>query len=274
MSIDLIAPIKRHRVLLGFPYAGTPCMGFNTARALYHSSQEHSAALLGAEGSWGNFNVCLAAALNMAASGEITHFAMLHADIAPEEWWLDKLLSEMDRTGVELLSVAVPIKDPRGVTSCGIGNPADRWHPLKRFTMEELYNLPETFDAAGAGFPGYPLLHNDGCIVMDLRCKKFFATDDDGLRAHFDFPRRIAKNEDGTFTPQGESEDWFWSRRLHELGVVSAITRKVKLTHDCQFSFPNSGPWGTYANGDEDTKAAWQQVIEDESGNTVASVVG
>lgn len=233
-------------------------MGFDTARALYHASKEHSGGLLGVNGSWGNFNQILAASLNMAANGDVTHMAFLHADIAPQEWWVDVLMEEMERLQADVVSALVPIKDTRGVSSSGIGDPNDRWHPLRRFTMQEAYSFPETFDAKDAGYPGGCLLHNDGCFLMDLRNPIFRKTDENGvLVASFDFPRRI-RLIDGKFDVEGESEDWYWSRKLHEIGAKTYITRKVHLNHEGGFSYPNTGIWGTYQNGDEDTKEKWQ----------------
>ena len=183
-------------VLIGFPYGGSPCMSFETARALYRATEHHRGAILGAMGSWGNFNQLLAAGLNMAGRGEISHLAFLHSDIAPEMWWVDRLMEELDRLDADMISVVAPIKDPRGVTSCGIGDPANPWHPLRRFTMQEIWEaLPETFDAAAAGYPAFPLLHNDGCWLADLRKPVFAATDAAGeLLASFAFPKRVIRD--------------------------------------------------------------------------------
>jgi hypothetical protein len=269
--LDLsIAPPVRHKVMLGFPYAGWPCMGPGTARAVYHCSKQHQVILRECDGSWGNFNVLLALALNAAKQEQITHFAMLHADISPEEWWLDILLAEMDATGADAISVAVPIKDQRGVTSCGIGDPACNWHPLKRFTMEELYAekdgtpvLPETFNAEDAGYPGYTLLHNDGCILLDLRKELFHRTNEaNELIAYFAFPKRIVRLVNGELLAEGESEDWYFSRMLHELGAKTFITRKVRLQHEGTFSYPNTGPWGVYDEGDEATEEKWRAELD------------
>lgn len=280
---------QQYNILIGFPYGGSPCMSFETARSLYRATNGiHRCGILGANGSWGNFNQILAKALNLAAKGEITHLAFLHADIAPEEFWVDILADELDRLDADMISVACPIKDTRGVTSCGIGNPRDRWHPLRRVTMEELWNkLPATWNAADFGYPDYPLLHNDGCWLADLRKPVWSMTNAAGeLVAFFDFPRRVIR-KDGEFVAEGESEDWFWSRRLHELGAKTYVTRKVALQHTGPYDFPNTGPWGTEQQ-DEGTRERWDRedptllhldpkcrtVIEDESGNAVGCIVG
>ena len=87
----------RHKIVLGFPTPGGISMSFETARALYRGTQRHDLALLVSVGSWDGFNSLWANALNLAAAGEATHFAMLHADVAPQEGWLDILADELDR---------------------------------------------------------------------------------------------------------------------------------------------------------------------------------
>ncbi|MGD0781228.1 MAG: hypothetical protein ABSA30_00050 [Candidatus Aminicenantales bacterium] len=270
----------RHKIVLGFPTPGGISMSFETARALYRGTQRHDLALLVSVGSWDGFNSLWANALNLAAAGEATHFAMLHADVAPQEGWLDILADELDRLQADLVSAIVPLKDARGVTSSGIGDPCDPWHPLKRFTMRELFAgeapnpkseirnkseiqnpkskiLPETFDAADAGFPGGILLHNDGCMMADLRNPIFRQENPDGtLIADFQFPRQVYRDlSDGLLHVRGESEDWYFSRKLHELGARTYVTRKVRLVHVGSHAWTNAVAWGTYEH-DQDTKAA------------------
>ena len=257
MSLTLIAPPPpRKQIVLGFPSPGGACLSYETARALYRGSAKHDVALLLSVGSWDGFNNLWASALNLAEAGQATHFAMLHCDIAAEEGWLDILAEELERLDADMISAIVPLKDARGVTSSGIADPADRWHPLRRFTMCECFRLPETFSAADAGHEGACLLHNDGCWMADLRQEKFRREYPDGrLVADFQFPREIFRDPaDGKFHVRAESEDWFFSRRLFELGVKSYLTRKVRLTHAGGYSFSNVLPWGSYQH-DQDTPA-------------------
>lgn len=219
----------------------------------------------------GNFDNCLADALNDFEAGEITHFAMLHADIWPQANWLDVLVEEMDKKSAALVSVAVPIKDERGVMSCGIGDPADHYVPLRRITFRELSKLPATFGAADFGYPDHVLLHNNGCWLADLRHPEFFATDGVGcLKAMFQFPRRVfRKPETGRWVTDGESEDWYFSRQLHDLGLRNTyVTRRVALGHSGRVTFSNQGDWiipepvttgGLYQHGDEATAYKWRQ---------------
>jgi hypothetical protein len=209
---------------------------------------------------WDDFNAVYCTALNSAEQGRCTHFAMLHSDIVPDHGWLDVLLEEMDRTGAHLVSAVAPIKDRRGVTSTGIGNPDNRWGPFRRFTVRELENFPETFNADDAGYPGGILLHNTGCWVADLRKPEFFETDEQGhLRAMFAFPRRVKREPmlNNIWHNACESEDWYYSRQLHDLGCKTYVTRKVKLYHKGSADFPNRGAWGSYLKGDDDTRLYW-----------------
>src|SRR5512146_50667 len=66
------------------------------------------------------FNRLWAAALTKAQRGKITHFAMLHSDIAPEPGFLDVLMEECCRLNADLVSAVIPLKDGRAVTSTAI----------------------------------------------------------------------------------------------------------------------------------------------------------
>ena len=242
-------------IQLGFP---GPNMPTKVSRGVYCCTNGpnrggHNVRHDSSIGTWDNFNDLLGKALNAAEAGEIRAFAMIHADVRPfADGWLDSLAAEMDRLGADLVSVAVPIKDERGLASCGIGDPENHWAPLKRFTMRELFKLPETFNAADAGYPGLPLLHNNGCWIANLKSPVFFQETEDGTnQAFFQFPKRLYRDPvTGKWRLAGESEDWYFSRCLHELGAKTYITRKVQLAHIGECEFPNDRPWGTLETDD------------------------
>src|SRR5215469_17754996 len=51
------------------------------------------------------FNKAWCAALNLQREGEdITHFAMLHDDVVPEDGWLEQLLKDMKESDADLVS--------------------------------------------------------------------------------------------------------------------------------------------------------------------------
>ncbi len=236
------------KVLLSCP---GPSLNAGTLRGVCLASSRHPFEVLTGSCAWDGFNGPWVDALNSAERGEATHFAMLHGDVIPDAGWLDVLIDEMDRTQADLISVVIPIKDGRGICSCGVGNPENTWTPLRRLAMREVMNLPGTFGAAELGYPGYPLLHNNGCWAADLRRKVFHRTDGNGqLLARFEFPRRVMRGKDGLFV-QCESEDWFFSRQLHALGARTFLTRLVKLAHRGDCNFVNWSAWGSSATDEE-----------------------
>lgn len=253
----------RHQVALAFPggmFSYGSCIGVINATLGSHDLR----VLPESSNGFDDFNVLWAAALNLVESRQATHFAMLHSDITPDPGWLDILLHELDIHQADLVSAIAPIKDDRGVTSCGIGDQTDPWNPWRRFTMRELVGMPETFSVADTPHPDRYLLHNTGCFVCDLRNPLFFRTDEHGdLRAFFNFPLRVRRGTDGFWTNGRESEDWYFSRQLHALGAKTLATRKVRLSHRGGREYPNWAGWGSYRNGDEDTRHKWSPEVSD-----------
>lgn len=184
-----------------------------------------------------SFNMLWCRALNVADSAGLTHFAMQHGDIEPEQGWLDTLIDEMEAKELDVLGVAVAIKDPRGLTSTAVArDDGDTWRTHCRLTMAEIHRLPETFTSADIG--GRKLLLNTGLWV----CRRgpwwpnlFFTIND-----------RIMIGEDGKYHPQVEPEDWFASRLFHEMGLKVGCTRKVVVGHRGQQVYPNNLVWGQH----------------------------
>lgn len=186
-----------------------------------------------------NFNALWCEALNLVHRGEqVDYFAMLHDDIGPEDFWLDKLIAELEATQLDVLGVAVPIKDSRGVTSLALDNPGETWRPKCRLSMHDIYQLPETFTSDDVGAP---LLLNTGCWVcrFDPAWAKLM---------HFTINDRIIYRTDlGIYQAQVEPEDWYFSRLLHERGLKIGATRKIKVVHRGEIDFTNQYPWGKNA---------------------------
>lgn len=243
-------------------YVGVPGSSWSwpvITAMLQASLGEHNAILRNNGNGFDDFNFLWANALNMYEAGKVTHFAMLHSDVAAAPGWLDILLNECTDRDADLVSTAIPVKDNRGVFSCGFGDVANPWGAFRRFTTYELLDMPETFDIHCTQYPDKVLLHNTGCWVADLRKPIFRETDEQGnLKAWFDFPTAIKKDVEGHWIALRESEDWFFSRKLHEMGAKTWITRKVHLAHMGMQGFTNQDPWGTYKNGDEATRLRWE----------------
>lgn len=185
------------------------------------------------------FNMLWCAALNARKTRGVTHFAMLHADIAPEPGWLSKLLSELQSHRADLVSAVVPIKSVDGVTSTAIDGPR-AFDVERRLTMAEIVQLPETFDAGHCGFPDRTICANTGCWIADIT--KPWAD-----KVHFQILNAIEQDADGNFEPKVFSEDWDFSRQIHKLGGKVMATRKVALRHLGRHEYGNQTGWGTKA---------------------------
>jgi SAM-dependent methyltransferase len=179
-----------------------------------------------------NFNSLWCDALNLGPE----RFAMQHADIEPEDYWLDTLDEERERLGLDILGVHVPIKDNRGVTSTALARPdGDNWRPLCRLSMTDIHRMPETFTSEDIG---HPILLNTGlwvCRFDPAWARKVRFTIND---------RIIIDQATGKYAAQCEPEDWYFSRLLHELGLKIGVTRKIKLTHRGPYKFVNDRAWG------------------------------
>jgi hypothetical protein len=101
------------------------------------------------------------------------------------------------------------------------------------------------------------LLHNTGCWVADVRKPLFHEEDDEGcLKAYFTINDRIRRQgPDRKWVPDVEPEDWFFSRRLHDLGAKTFITRKVVTQHYGLATMDNYSVRGTQE--DEQLDKIW-----------------
>ncbi len=215
------------------------------------------------------FNKAVCQALNDQRAGhDITHFAMLHDDVVPEDGWLNTLLEDMATSGADLVSAVVPIKNEFGLTSTAIDDPKDGYLVERRLTMKEVGNLPDIFTAADCGYPDRALLVNTGCWVCDFTKPWRFFT-------KFEIRDRVVwvtqgkrylptevMNEDGTFKegfddPTGhwsadvDPEDWNFSRQLFRMGAKVVATKRVRLAHAGNLHYAN------YASSDGSMWGEW-----------------
>lgn len=189
-----------------------------------------------------------------ALAFDASWFLLLHADIVPTTpQWLDVLVGEMDRTGADVLSVISPIKDTRGLTSTG-------WDwgskfTTRRLTMKEAMDLPETFSTRETPHADHPLVINTGCMLVDMRrdwVRRFegFSIDDTLVEEECSLCHgsgcRHCGDRGWRKRVHVQSEDWRFSRWLHEQGCRVYATRAVQIVHHGHASFDNSRPWGSW----------------------------
>jgi len=228
-----------HSVFLGMP--GYSSITGGAARAFWRASRLPESRLYQAHShgsllAW-NFNYPWAQALTLQLHGSrVDYFAMQHADIEPPDYWLDDLIEEMEAHDLDVLGVAVPIKDHHGLTSIALDRPdGDTWRPLCRLTLQEIFRLPETFTSETVG---HPLLINTGlwvCRFDQAWNRKLRFTINDRIVFHV---------QRDAFTPQVEPEDWYFSRLCHELKLKVGCTRKIPVIHRGDAPYTNAQPWG------------------------------
>jgi hypothetical protein len=196
-------------------------------------------------------NSLLCTALNNRS--QISHLLINHADVVPDPGYLKTLYDEMLMTGAGVVSVLMPLKDRKGLTSTALLPDyarADwairpRTYTRQRVTMSEAMTLPETFGAAevaqvfGKPAEGAALLVNTGLMLIDVQQPW-------AEQAHFEINDAIDRNADGKFIADVEPEDWNFSRQLAVLGVKVVCTRKVKAIHVGRANFPNDAAWGEW----------------------------
>ena len=236
MSGETTSTDTRKKALLGMPGYGQVTGG--AARGFFRSSAKLDVVLRMQESSLlaQNFNALWCEALNLHRKRGLDYFAMIHADVEPQDGWLDTLVEELEAKQLDVLGVVVPIKDVRGVTSTALArDDGDPWRVHCRLTMSDVHRLPETFTAADIP-GGRPLLLNTGLWVCRFGdwCRQVRFTIND----------RIVVDKDGDYIPQVEPEDWYFSRLLHGLGLKVGCTRKVDVGHRGHMVFGNSRGWG------------------------------
>ena len=223
-------------IFLGMPGYGKQTAG--AGRGLWLASrnmdavfvQQSAGSLLAS-----NFNGLWCSALNLALDETpVKYFAMLHDDVAPEDFWLDKLIEELEAKQLDVLSVVVPIKDTKGLTSTAIDG-GEVWRPKCRLTMAEVMSLPETFTGEDIGGQ---LLVNTGCWVcrfdLDWAMKVCFTIND----------RIVFIPATGRCEPRVEPEDWNFSRQCNRIGLKIGATRKIAISHRGEGDFSNQRVWG------------------------------
>lgn len=176
-------------------------------------------------------------ALNVRKEAGLTHFAMIHSDVSAQDWWLEDMVKELERTRADVLSAVIPIKDNRGLTSTGIQN--KRTGEIDRFTLTQVHAMGKrTFGTQDVKmFPGDRLVVNTGLWVCDF-------TRPWVEKVHFEVRNGIEKMPDGKFYPTVLPEDWNFSVQCDDLGLRVMATLCVEVCHYGRAKFNNQEIWG------------------------------
>lgn len=178
-----------------------------------------------------NFNMLLCDAINRGYS----HFLMVHADIVIQEKnWLGKMHAIMEEFKADILSVVMPIKTPKGITSTGYCEKETVPLKLKRLTMQEILKLPETFTHEH-------LIVNTGLMLMNL---KSTFVENVGRGLEFRVTDQILRKPDGKLKAYGGSEDWLFSLDARKLGAKIYATRAIRALHLSAHAFSNYEAYG------------------------------
>lgn len=262
---------ERYRIMVGVPSGGAiyeGCTDVGWLASLKHDVIRQASTTEGL-----NFNMLLATALHGGLNGQYTHAAITHTDIRVVEEevglrWADRLIEEMETHKVSFISVPNAIKDVRGLTSSGIGDPTDPWHPFRRFTTQELLDMPRTFTAENVGYGDKYLLHNEALSMIDLRDPLWYQTDENG-RTLVDFNvteaivlenggKPMCWGSGGSAKKDQDTEDWRWSYCLWKQGIKTALTTRIELLHRGWNWWSNKSDCLMYKDGDRDTISKWR----------------
>lgn len=196
-------------------------------------------------------------ALNNRSYAQLKWFAMLHADVVPEDFWLDSLIGIAETNDADVVSAVVPIKDSQGVTSTAIGT-RDPFRRYCRLTMQQVNHpkMPRTFSidtlkslandpdfsalapAFSPDFNDTPyLLVNTGCFVC--RLDRPWST-----QVFFTIRDRIEQALGGAYVAAQEPEDWFFSRAVAAAGGRVLATSQVKVEHVGSVGYKSNTVWG------------------------------
>lgn len=205
------------------------------------------------------YNQLWTRALNNRKALNLKYLAILHADIVPEDFWVDKLVDLAQKHDADVMSAIVPIKEATGVTSTAISSD-DSFRRLTRLTQAQINSRywPSTFDIntlraahqmnllrddVKISIPDDArLLVNTGCVV--IRCDREWSSE-----AYFTIKDRIVTTLGGALQAEVEPEDWFFSRLVAELGGRVMATSEVKTEHIGSIPYISNKVWGDLVDG-------------------------
>lgn len=242
-------------------FVGMPAYQYVTAQALMAATVWPSATpkrcavpfVIGGSSHCSNFNALWCHALNSRGKYPWTHFLMIHQDVEPERFFVDKLLIEMKEKELDVICVVLPIKDELGMTSVGLLN--KKTLSTRRLSMKEIVRyLPTTFTTADLpklGYKHHVLMPVAGLFLADF-------TQPWVEKVWFEAPSRILQNVAGEFMAYVWDEGWNFSLQLMQLGVRVGATRIVPTNHLGNGVWGNSEEWGEW---DTDASEVFQEWI-------------
>ncbi len=277
--------VARKRVFLAIPHTGhvelstamaTFCHSTTDPRFGIHVTDQSSSLL-----AYG-FNMKFADCIS--SPQPFDYFCLLHSDIyphmeKPDQNWVATLIDELEAGGYDAIHAVTAIKDPRGLTSTAIGRIDDEWAKVRRITIDEEIELPETWDMEllRKHLPRFDegplkghrlcLLPNTGVLMLKLgpwvdRFPGF--TIRDRLIKYFPATKLVVPNDvscnasrsEYCYRAQVVPEDWGFGRWCAQNGLRVGCTRKVRTDHYGRTAFPNHQKWGMqkideyFLNGD------------------------
>lgn len=188
-------------------------------------------------------NKLWAGTLNGRAGVDICYCAMIDQNVEPENFWVDTLTDELERTGADLLSVVVPVTDERGITTTAVACAKDDCC-VKQLTMKEIVELPVTFDITAVGKkPDDILLVDTKLWVCNFKkpwVEKF------ALEQSFQEKTVIFKDNQGRFGTKSTLIGWHLSRYIQAQGGKVMATRVVRAGLWGDWFYENNDGWGLW----------------------------
>jgi hypothetical protein len=159
------------------------------------------------------------------------YFVMLHADVHPDPGWLNFLTNTMHKTGADVISSVIAIKDEKGNSSTAIGKQRDdNFAPAEMTRFIKIDELPRNFTFAFSDLPpeirseGEFLMINTGCFLANI-------TRPWARKTYFEIYSWIREMPEGKLGCGVLSEDWSWSWQLHKLGCKVLATNAFNIKH-------------------------------------------
>jgi hypothetical protein len=200
---------------------------------------------------------------------QVLYMAILHSDVTPEAWWVDKLIEQAELHGADFVSALVPVKNLRGVYSTAISMP-DGKHHFRRLTRKQaqhpdfpttfgveeatdaLERLPEPLRVSNVPRGGF-LFANTACMVC--RVDRPWAE-----KVLFCNEVTLERRNDGFMYPYNISEDWYFTRAVAQHGGRVMATRAVAVGHAGSMEYTSDGDWG---QDQDDESVQWWQAKEE-----------